>query len=83
MVMPVISFIFLIFLIILGLYQSPRQFGVGVLIIISGIPVYWICVCWRQKPDVFENTMSKYEKYGSNSDYSLYMFFSFIDRYFH
>ena len=31
--------------------------GVGLLIIVLGVPVYWLGVCWEQKPQAFQKFM--------------------------
>ncbi|XP_015181592.1 PREDICTED: Y+L amino acid transporter 2 [Polistes dominula] len=48
--LPVIFFIICTFLVILPCYVSPWEVGVGIIIIFSGIPVYWIFIHWKNKP---------------------------------
>ena len=31
--------------------------GIGLLIIILGVPVYWLGVCWEKKPKAFQRFM--------------------------
>ncbi|XP_053982802.1 large neutral amino acids transporter small subunit 1-like [Hylaeus volcanicus] len=49
-VLPIIFFIICAFLVTLPCYVSPWEVGVGVIIIVSGIPVYWIFIHWKRKP---------------------------------
>ncbi|XP_047367016.1 Y+L amino acid transporter 2 [Vespa velutina] len=48
--LPVIFFIICTFLVILPCYVSPWEVGVGIIIILSGIPVYSIFIYWKNKP---------------------------------
>ncbi|XP_076544477.1 L-type amino acid transporter minidiscs isoform X3 [Osmia lignaria lignaria] len=49
-VLPIIFFVICAFLVTFPCYVSPWAVGVGVIIILSGIPVYWIFIYWRKKP---------------------------------
>ncbi|XP_043264295.1 large neutral amino acids transporter small subunit 1 isoform X2 [Colletes gigas] len=49
-VLPIIFFIICAFLVTLPCYVSPWEVGVGVIIILSGFPVYWIFIHWKRKP---------------------------------
>jgi len=42
-----------VFLVIVPLYASPTETGMGCLIIATGIPVYIIFIAWKRKPKVF------------------------------
>ncbi|XP_058803392.1 Y+L amino acid transporter 2 [Phymastichus coffea] len=48
--LPVIFFIICAFLVILPCCDSPWEVGVGVIFILSGIPVYGIFIHWPNKP---------------------------------
>jgi len=39
-----------IFLVIFPLLREPKQTGIGILIILTGFPVYCVCVAWKRKP---------------------------------
>ena len=56
---PVLTFFISIVLCVLGLYYDPYKNGIGVLLVLSGIPVYLIFVVWRRKPAVFNRTMGE------------------------
>lgn len=48
--LPIIFFIICAFLVILPCYVKPWEVGVGLVIIISGIPVYFLFIYWKNKP---------------------------------
>lgn len=54
---PIIYTIVTIYLIILPLYASPMETGIGCVIIMTGIPVYVIFVAWTSKPKIFYRYM--------------------------
>ncbi|XP_064611032.1 large neutral amino acids transporter small subunit 1-like [Liolophura sinensis] len=59
---PLIPWTFLaacVFLLIVPLYAAPRDTGIGVAIICSGIPVYIIGVMWKKKPKSITNFVTK------------------------
>ncbi|KAK3791647.1 hypothetical protein RRG08_005827, partial [Elysia crispata] len=57
LVWPIIYTIVTIYLVILPLYASPTETGIGLLIICTGIPVYIIFVAWKSKPKAFTEFM--------------------------
>jgi len=53
-----ILFLFIcLFLVIIPLYSAPQDIGIGLLIIVLGVPVYWLGVCWERKPQAFQKFM--------------------------
>ncbi len=52
--------IVVVFLLIVPLYAAPYDTGMGLLCVVSGIPVYIICVAWKNKPKVFNDYMGMY-----------------------
>ncbi|GFS14829.1 large neutral amino acids transporter small subunit 2-like [Elysia marginata] len=57
-----VPFIFLVvtaFLLVVPLVAAPRDTGMGVLLLCSGIPVYAIGVVWKRKPHSFLSFMGK------------------------
>ncbi|XP_072751675.1 Y+L amino acid transporter 2 [Anoplolepis gracilipes] len=50
LLLPIIFFIICVFLVIFPCYVSPWEVGVGIIIILSGIPMYWIFIDWKKKP---------------------------------
>jgi L-type amino acid transporter 8 len=57
LIWPIIYTIVTVYLVILPLYASPYETGIGLLIICTGIPVYVIFVAWTSKPKTFTNFM--------------------------
>jgi hypothetical protein len=49
-IFPIIFFIICLFLVTLPFYVSPWEVGIGLALIISGIPVYIIFIYWKDKP---------------------------------
>lgn len=56
---PIIFFIICSFLVTLPIYVSPMEVGVGTAVIISGIPVYFLFIDWKNKPLWLINSSSK------------------------
>ncbi|ELU09582.1 hypothetical protein CAPTEDRAFT_185200 [Capitella teleta] len=59
LVWPIIYCAFSVFLVIVPLYASPFETGMGCLIIATGIPIYFIFVKWQKKPVAFLRFMNK------------------------
>nr|KAG5705755.1 hypothetical protein BaRGS_027414 [Batillaria attramentaria] len=57
LVWPIIYTLVTIYLVVLPLYASPTETGIGLLIILTGVPVYVIFVVWKSKPKAFYNFM--------------------------
>ncbi|KAL1124282.1 hypothetical protein AAG570_002051 [Ranatra chinensis] len=49
-ILPIIFFIICTFLVTLPCYVSPWEVGVGIIIILSGIPFYLVFIYWKNKP---------------------------------
>ncbi|XP_064637646.1 large neutral amino acids transporter small subunit 1-like isoform X3 [Lineus longissimus] len=49
-VLPIALFIWSLILLSLTVYEKPVDSGICLLIMIGSLPVYWICVCWKNKP---------------------------------
>ena len=47
---PITASVVLFILMVLGLYHQPYKNGLGVIICLAGIPVYWVLVLWKNKP---------------------------------
>lgn len=54
---PVIFVLLCFFLIVMPCVEAPYEVGMGVLITLSGIPAYYLGVCWTEKPLWFQNVM--------------------------
>lgn len=55
---PVIFVAICIFLIIVPSYQVPYECGMGALITAAGIPIYFVCVAWKRKPEWFQHKIN-------------------------
>lgn len=66
----IIPFTFLftvVFLLVVPLLAAPYDTGMGVLIVCSGIPVYFLGVVWKNKPKSFLNFMHNVTILGQKS----------------
>lgn len=50
LIIPIVFFLLSAFLMVVPCYVAPYEVGMGVLITITGIPVYWFGVVWKDKP---------------------------------
>jgi hypothetical protein len=64
MVIPVVFLLVVLFLLVVPLYAAPYDTGMGVLITLSGVPVYVLGVMWKRKPDVIENWICEYSRFN-------------------
>lgn len=60
MVFPVIYLLASLFVTVVPMYASPVETGYGVLMILSSIPVYLVCIAWKNKPKWFRHGMRKF-----------------------
>ena len=60
MFLPLTFLVVVAFLLIVPLFSAPRDTGMGVLIILTGIPVYILGIYWSNKPRAFEHMMGMY-----------------------
>jgi solute carrier family 7 (L-type amino acid transporter), member 5 len=56
---PIFFVLVCIFLLIVPTLEVPAEVGMGVLITLSGIPFYFICVAWKHKPEWFQNKINR------------------------
>ncbi|KAJ4937239.1 hypothetical protein JOQ06_001818 [Pogonophryne albipinna] len=56
---PVIYLLFWAFLIVFSLYSEPVVCGVGLAIMMTGVPVYFLGVYWEKKPQCVDSLMGK------------------------
>nr|XP_019538394.1 Y+L amino acid transporter 2 [Aedes albopictus] len=56
---PTLFVIICAFLIVVPCYVAPYEVGMGVLLTLAGIPVYYIGVAWKNKPASFENVLRR------------------------
>ncbi|CAH0395570.1 unnamed protein product [Bemisia tabaci] len=56
---PILFVILCLFLVVLPFFDSPLVVGVGSLITLSGVPVYYFGVVWQPKPKWFRSALDK------------------------
>lgn len=56
-IFPILFFCVNTFLLVLGLVFSPKDTGMGLLLLLSGIPFYIFGVVWKKKPMFFRQKM--------------------------
>lgn len=57
---PILFLIAVLFLLVVPLFAAPKDTGMGLLLVLTGLPVYLIGVRWKNKPKAFTNFVSKY-----------------------
>lgn len=60
MVYPILYLLATAFVTIVPMIASPKETGVGLLMILTSVPVYFIFIAWRSKPKAFQKTMGEY-----------------------
>lgn len=56
---PISQLFVTIFVEALAIYSRPRKLGMAILIMAAGLPVYWVGVCWKNKPRVVRRISGK------------------------
>ncbi|XP_063909553.1 Y+L amino acid transporter 2 [Zophobas morio] len=59
LIVPIAFVLICIFLIILPCFEAPIEVGMGALITLSGVPVYYFGVVWQDKPMLYQSFMDK------------------------
>ncbi|KAJ6637643.1 Y+L amino acid transporter 2 [Pseudolycoriella hygida] len=57
LVFPIIYLLASLFVTVVPMYASPVETGYGVLMILSSVPVYVVCIAWKNKPKWFRHGM--------------------------
>jgi len=55
---PIIYIIATVFITIVPMIAKPKETGIGLVIILTGVPVYFIFVAWKNKPAVIRKFLS-------------------------
>lgn len=50
---PIVYLLFWAFLLVFSLYSEPVVCGIGLAIMLTGVPVYFLGVHWENKPPAF------------------------------
>merc|ERR1712223_2107273 len=59
---PIIYVIASIFITIVPMVASPVETGIGTAIILTGVPVYFIFVYWKNKPQFIKSLLDSFTK---------------------
>ncbi|MBN3316649.1 AAA1 protein, partial [Atractosteus spatula] len=55
LIVPVLYLIFWAFLLVFSMYSEPVVCGIGLIIILTGVPVYFLGVHWKKKPKCLDS----------------------------
>lgn len=56
---PILFLIGCVFLVVMPIIQAPVDTAIGIGIMLSGLPVYFLCVYWQGKLKCIDNFMGK------------------------
>lgn len=56
---PIVYLLFWAFLLIFSLWSEPVVCGIGLAIMLTGVPVYFLGVYWQHKPKCFNDFIGK------------------------
>lgn len=62
LILPIFFVVIIAFLVVFPLFENAVECLVGLAIIATGIPVYWVMVAWKNKPVAFQRTVSEYNE---------------------
>lgn len=57
--LPILFFVICLFLVLLPFYVSPMEAGMGIIITLTGIPVYMLTIYWKSKPRTYNRFISE------------------------
>lgn len=61
------------------MYAEPVQTGIGLLMILTSIPIYLVFVAWKNKPKWFQNGMSECHFFDAiTKSFQMLLFFPLI-----
>lgn len=64
LIFPVIYLLFWAFLLVFSLWSEPVVCGIGLAIMLTGVPVYFLGVHWQNKPQCFNNFVDAMTRAG-------------------
>ncbi|XP_054710554.1 Y+L amino acid transporter 2-like [Uloborus diversus] len=56
---PVLYMLVCLFLIVLPLYREPLRMSIGVLMMLTGVPIYFAATAWQDKPLIYKQISEK------------------------
>ncbi|MEE6524177.1 hypothetical protein FKM82_023487, partial [Ascaphus truei] len=72
LIVPITYLIFWAFLLIFSFYSEPVVCGVGLIIILTGVPVFFLAVYWRKKPKCIDRFIESMTYCGQKVCYVVY-----------
>ncbi|ELT93754.1 hypothetical protein CAPTEDRAFT_212253 [Capitella teleta] len=60
LVFPIFFMFIMLYLIIFPLFNNASECFMGLVVIATGVPVYWLCVVWQRKPKVITSCLEKF-----------------------
>ena len=58
---PITFLVVCLFLVVLPIIDDPQLVGVALAIILGGIPVYFIFIYWKSKPEWLQNIIQSFD----------------------
>lgn len=60
---PIVFLVICLALVLIPSFYEPQNLGINILITLSGIPFYYLCVKWKNKPKQYEVASKSVEKF--------------------
>lgn len=70
-VLPILFFLISLFLVVLPFFSQPLETSIGAGIMLSGIPVYFLTIYWKDKPLAYRRTIRVVTEYVQKILYSV------------
>ena len=61
--LPILFIVFCVTLVLLPSLKEPMQLIFGILITLSGVPVYLLCIKWKNKPALYGRISHGFERF--------------------
>ncbi|MCY1454176.1 L-type amino acid transporter [compost metagenome] len=68
---PILYLIFSFLLIVLPIWTSPVEASIGTIILITGIPVYYLTAHWQEKPDSYQQAIDWFNRVTQKLTFSV------------
>ncbi|XP_038070106.1 cystine/glutamate transporter-like [Patiria miniata] len=63
LIIPVLFILSCLYVVAVSLYSAPLDCGIGLGILLTGVPVYYLCIWWENKPIWLDDFMVKSTKF--------------------
>lgn len=70
-ILPILFFLISLFLVVLPFFSQPLETSIGAGIMLSGIPVYFLTIYWKDKPLAYRRTICVVTEYVQKILYSV------------